>query len=1071
MRQGPRPGQRFSLTKPTVIIGREVGNDVVVNDPQVSRRHASLSWDGRQFTLQDLGSANGTFVNGERLTAPQVLQDGDVIGLGSMVFLGFQASSPVVSPSAELRTGPAEPPAHAPRPPARGLRRFLVTAAALLGLCGLLAVAAALGYFFLSPEEARPVVLINSPGYAEQVRVGQMVTIQATAREEGKVARVELWVDGQLQEAHGSNLPEGISPFGLRTGWQPLSPGTHTLTVRAFNTQGGRAHASVNVEAVELADRDGDGVADDADACPAEPGLPLAEGCPDADGDGVRDSEDACPDEPGPPGHDGCPVPGDLDGDGTPDAEDDCPEEPGSPEHAGCSDFDGDGTPDGEDDCLVEPGLPEHAGCSDLDGDGVPDAEDLCADVPGRPENYGCPDTGAGDRDGDRIPDDVDLAPDEPGLPKHGGCPPPGAGEDADHDSIPDDEEPPEPHLINLVPSALLWPDYVRARVRAKERTFVEFEVLEFEVSGDYDEVYCYAGLGGGDMERYGPFEPLGERQWDVAAYLGGENSRHIVVPEGEPLEVRVECIAYQTFLIRPSTEPPGISDAGESAAYYNLGSFTRLPPPEKWNGHVITAESVGGTEGHSFQATYRLCADSCEASALAPPILSLLHGMGDVQLIWIWEGDRESIDGFKVYRNGTYVFSQAPDRFAHSIRRYQPPCARRYEFHMTAYRGDQESPPSNTSFWSGGTCPSTARGMFFSALSADVLLITVGNDFEDPFVKPTVEEYMAVLRFREGLTSAYIRLDSEECLATYGTRVYPPGGYYFWESIRDALREIVRQTGASYILILGGRQNVPVPERDFPCPDAPPSYACETMYRLMHYGRPYDGTVTVPGDAWYIDFDGDDIIDEGLAIGPGAHGDTRGVEIALQTATALHNAGGYALDAPVCFSSAEGCYDLPPYGACPSCARDEFFGLMSTSDFITLAGHGTCRGFFDDSLDLIFHVHNMDSVNLHVRHPVIIGYYSCTTGLLVDPEHVSEEVTLATEFLRGGAAAFVGRTTTLGTTHPIADYFPEDIEGGMRIGDALFRRMRESVLTGGDTFKAGAGQHCLYGDPTLRRR
>ena len=104
VRQGPQPGQRFSLNKPAITIGREAGNDVVINDPQVSRRHASLTWDGRQFIIQDLGSANGTFVNGVRLTAPQVLQQGDVIGLGPTALLGFQAlpvapaPPPVVSP-------------------------------------------------------------------------------------------------------------------------------------------------------------------------------------------------------------------------------------------------------------------------------------------------------------------------------------------------------------------------------------------------------------------------------------------------------------------------------------------------------------------------------------------------------------------------------------------------------------------------------------------------------------------------------------------------------------------------------------------------------------------------------------------------------------------------------------------------------------------------------------------------------------------------------------------------------------------------------------------------------------
>jgi hypothetical protein len=65
VRQGPQLGQRFSLTKPTIIIGREAGNDVVVNHPEVSRLHASLTWDGRQHIIQDLGSANGTLENSD----------------------------------------------------------------------------------------------------------------------------------------------------------------------------------------------------------------------------------------------------------------------------------------------------------------------------------------------------------------------------------------------------------------------------------------------------------------------------------------------------------------------------------------------------------------------------------------------------------------------------------------------------------------------------------------------------------------------------------------------------------------------------------------------------------------------------------------------------------------------------------------------------------------------------------------------------------------------------------------------------------------------------------------------
>ncbi|HEY5676104.1 MAG TPA: OmpA family protein [Myxococcales bacterium] len=56
-------------------------------------------------------------------------------------------------------------------------------------------------------------------------------------------------------------------------------------------------------------DRDGDGVPDDQDLCPDEPGPAALDGCPDDDGDGIPNREDKCPKEPGPPENDGCPLP------------------------------------------------------------------------------------------------------------------------------------------------------------------------------------------------------------------------------------------------------------------------------------------------------------------------------------------------------------------------------------------------------------------------------------------------------------------------------------------------------------------------------------------------------------------------------------------------------------------------------------------------------------------------------------------------------------------------------------------------------------------------------------------
>lgn len=120
------------------------------------------------------------------------------------------------------------------------------------------------------------------------------------------------------------------------------------------------------VVSVVVRDSDGDGIPDDQDECPNEPGIPELKGCPpvDSDGDGIFDHLDACPDEPGPPEFDGCPPP-DRDGDGIPDHLDKCPDEPGPPEFDGCPplDSDGDGIPDHLDKCPFEPGVIEEQGC------------------------------------------------------------------------------------------------------------------------------------------------------------------------------------------------------------------------------------------------------------------------------------------------------------------------------------------------------------------------------------------------------------------------------------------------------------------------------------------------------------------------------------------------------------------------------------------------------------------------------------------------------------------------------------------------------------------------------------
>lgn len=79
-------GRQFPLAGPILVLGRSPQCDVFIADQRASRRHAEMRWDGEVATLNDLGSANGTFLNGRRITATETLRDGDEIAITSAIF-------------------------------------------------------------------------------------------------------------------------------------------------------------------------------------------------------------------------------------------------------------------------------------------------------------------------------------------------------------------------------------------------------------------------------------------------------------------------------------------------------------------------------------------------------------------------------------------------------------------------------------------------------------------------------------------------------------------------------------------------------------------------------------------------------------------------------------------------------------------------------------------------------------------------------------------------------------------------------------------------------------------------
>jgi FHA domain-containing protein len=85
---GGRAGESFEAIGDRALIGRSPECDVFLDDVTVSRRHAELTREGNVFTIRDLGSLNGTFVNKRRIES-SVLEDDDEVQIGKyrMTFL------------------------------------------------------------------------------------------------------------------------------------------------------------------------------------------------------------------------------------------------------------------------------------------------------------------------------------------------------------------------------------------------------------------------------------------------------------------------------------------------------------------------------------------------------------------------------------------------------------------------------------------------------------------------------------------------------------------------------------------------------------------------------------------------------------------------------------------------------------------------------------------------------------------------------------------------------------------------------------------------------------------------
>jgi pSer/pThr/pTyr-binding forkhead associated (FHA) protein len=129
-------GEVYPLGFEPVSIGRHEDNKIILADPQVSRHHAEIVMQGGRWVLSDLGSANGSFVNGQRVVGPQVLTHGDVVRVGQTQFQVEMAAA-IAGQDTLVEARPTIIPAPAPAEPAKrrsGLVVGLVGAAAIVAI-------------------------------------------------------------------------------------------------------------------------------------------------------------------------------------------------------------------------------------------------------------------------------------------------------------------------------------------------------------------------------------------------------------------------------------------------------------------------------------------------------------------------------------------------------------------------------------------------------------------------------------------------------------------------------------------------------------------------------------------------------------------------------------------------------------------------------------------------------------------------------------------------------------------------------------------------------------------------
>ncbi len=235
---GPAAGKRFPLYKDVITIGRLEDNDICLQDTLISKHHARVIAHQSAYLLEDLGSSNGTFVNGERITS-HLLSDGDVVYLGDTTLTFWSGMGAVESVAGT---------------PAKGMKKknILVMVLSIAGFLVIAGLAVALILIFgAEKDEIKPEVKVISPpdGFNIELKlpVNSMteVPIKVSASDDKGLDKIVIFINEQEEKTlkainatkkSGAKGQWKSEEFEFK--WGVNKEGDYLVRVKAFDWKG-----------------------------------------------------------------------------------------------------------------------------------------------------------------------------------------------------------------------------------------------------------------------------------------------------------------------------------------------------------------------------------------------------------------------------------------------------------------------------------------------------------------------------------------------------------------------------------------------------------------------------------------------------------------------------------------------------------------------------------------------------------------------------------------------------------------------------------------------------------------